>query len=169
MPVTYDSIATVVANGSVSTISFTSIPTTFTDLRLVLSAGSLAFAPRLTFNSSSAANYNRVALFGVGSGTGLSQREQSSTYFALAGMFDPSTTVFSTYELDIFSYRSGQNKVMLANNSCNDGEGGDNGMERSVCVWRLTDAITSIQLVCGSGASNWTAGTTASLYGIKNA
>ena len=71
MPATYDKIATYTLPSATSSYTFTSIPSTYTDLVLVVSArmtgGGGASAIQLQFNGDTGSNYSITTLNGDGS------------------------------------------------------------------------------------------------------
>lgn len=173
MPTTYEPIATQTLGSAAPTIDFTSIPSTYTDLRLILFVRTTRTAAstdsvRLRFNSDSGGNYSYVRLEGNGS-SALSDNtvnasnanftHQVPTDGAASGLFGFCTA-------DIFSYAGSTFKTLLATTS-ND-MNGSGTTQRTVNLWRSTSAVTSINLFVGSG-DNFATGTTATLYGIKNA
>jgi len=163
---TYDKIATTTLGSAASSITFSSIAASWTDLRLVL--GNLVVASgtpslQLQFNGDTAANYSNTYLAGSGtaavSGSGTGQTQINSS-FALNA-----TTPIAIF-VDAFSYSGATYKTVLIN------EAGDlNGsgyVTARVGLWRSTAAITSITIK-NSTAVNYNIGTTATLYGIKAA
>lgn len=164
MPATFEPIATTTLGGS-ATITFNSIPNTYTDLRIVLvwTAGNTTIS-RVRFNSDTGSNYSATYLDGSGSAAG-SNRQTNLTYidagWNAVGVSQP---VFTTY--DIFSYAGNTNKTVLATNSGD--QNGSGTLERIVGLWRSTSAITSINIATVTGGS-FNSGTTATLYGILKA
>jgi hypothetical protein len=163
MPSTYEPIATQTLSSSASSITFTSIPTTYTDLRIVFVGTLFASGAelRMRYNAIDF-NYSVTRLRGNGS-TASSSRDTSldSIPLNIAGL---TSTPFMV-EVDVFSYRSSLNKTNLARSS--EDNNGSGWVSRSVGLWRVTDAITSITLLPNSGTIS--SGSTATLYGIKNA
>jgi hypothetical protein len=163
MPITYEPITTTTLSSSVAAIDFTSIPATYTDLRLVL-VGTVSTAgvfPIVRYNNN-ATNYSMTYVSGNGSSV-FSSRSSNATYFAPFEVNGMSDTVPQIITMDIFSYAGATNKTTLMTTSGDKNGSGD--VERYVCLWRNTAAITSVKL----DASNWNSSTTATLYGIKNA
>jgi hypothetical protein len=165
MPSTYEPIATTTLGSAASSITFSSIASSWTDLRLVLvatAASNANFAFR--FNSDSGSNYSRTRLAADGSSV-TSSRNTNQTELQLTSSFSIGTTpVMRT--LDIFSYAGSTNKTVLFE-EIND-LNGSGGLNKQVGLWRNTAAITLINFFAQS-ATNFAAGTTATLYGIKNA
>ena len=152
-------IATTTLGAAASTITFSSIPGTYTDLRLVVLGidGTGNFA--LRFNSDSGTNYSRTYM--QGDGTSAISARNTSTIRAPIGNVYPDQ--FSICEVDIFSYAGSTNKTLLYKGSAD--QNGSGTIQVGVDLWRSTSAITSIQIVNDTGG-NFDIGTTATLYGI---
>lgn len=160
MPTTYEPIATTTLSSTATTISFTSIPGTYTDLVLIVSGtqtgSGVAGLYIASINSDAGTNYSRTLLQGNGS-TASSARgtNEDSMNIGLIG---------STQTNSIFQFMNYSNsttfKTILA-------RGNDSSalVRASVALWRNTSAITSFNL---SGVT-FSVGTTATLYGIKAA
>ena len=165
MPSTYEPIATQTITSSTPSITFSSIAGTYTDLRLVLvnksvTGNNLAY---VQLNSDSGTNYSSTYLYGDGS-TASSGRETNATYISPAS--SGSNVDFpQLWTLDFMSYTGSTFKTALATSS-ND-RNGSGYTERTVYLWRNTSAITSIFIT--TIVNNFGSGTTATLYGIKNA
>lgn len=157
---TYEPIATYTANGSSTTFSFTSISSTYTDLRLVIS-GTLVSNQgiKMRFNSDSGTNYAYTRVYGNGSSSGTDNT--ASANGVDVGYQIASSRQMTTVDV-INANNSTTNKVSLyrLNAIAND------GALAGVGLWINTAAITRIDLVAGA---NYVSGTTATLYGIKAA
>ena len=162
---TYEPIATTTLGSAASSITFSSIPATYTDLRLVLVGTASTAAPdiQVQFNSDTSTNYSRTRMAGTGS-TVFNGTTSNASYIA-ADYTGLSTTIPSLYEFDIFSYAGSTYKTMLTKVAEDRNGSGDVFLQ--VGMWRSTAAITSIYLFLS--AYNFAAGTTATLYGIKAA
>jgi hypothetical protein len=165
MPVTYDNIATTTLGTAASTITFSSIPATYTDLRLVFvgtSATSTNFTVR--FNNDSGTNYSWTYL----SGTGAAAQAGS---FTSQTEFYPNVSVQTTpqmHTVDVFSYAGSTNKTALSEEIAD--KNGSGRVSRFAILWRNTAAINRIDIIALYGSTNtYAIGTTATLYGIKNA
>jgi hypothetical protein len=166
MPATYEPIATTTLGSAASTITFSSIPSTYTDLRIVLvTVTSTTNYPRLRYNSDSGANYSDTYLYGNGS-SATSGRNTGNTKIVVPQGGSTSTTVPTFFTYDIFSYAGSTNKTCLI--TCQTDQNGSGNVERNVGLWRSTSAITTIELGLDN-AGNYNSGTTATLYGIKAA
>jgi hypothetical protein len=167
MPTTYEAIATVtVGSGGAASIDFTSIPATFTDLVVKVSARGSGSDNSivLKFNSSSS-NYSARYIYGDGSAAA----SVTSTPNLLTTSINPSTYTansFGNAELYIPNYAGSSNK-----SSSVDGVQETNAtlayMALTANLWNDTAAITSINLSLGAG-QNFVQYSTATLYGIKN-
>jgi hypothetical protein len=165
MAITYEPITTTTLGSATTTFTLNSIPATYTDLRLVLVVRDAStFAANLRFNSDTGSNYSYTRLTGNGSSAS-SNQSTSNTYI---GLF-PCTNAANTFALktvDIFSYAGSTFKTCLVENSGD--ENGSGSVDRQIGLWRSTSAITSITIV-NAGGANFQIGTTATLYGIKEA
>jgi len=164
---TYVALQTQVLSSSASSITFTSIPQTYTDLRLVvtLTSATNGSSPAMRFNADSGTNYSNTYISGNGS-TASSNRlsNQSLAYLASATGTATGSPMFVTG--DIFSYAGSTYKTYLSTASNVSGAAG--GVERDVGLWRNTAAITSITIILDTSA-NFAIGTTATIYGIQAA
>ena len=166
MPATYEPIATTTLGSAAANFTFSSIPATYTDLRLIIvpvkSSGNLA--PRVRLNADTGTNYSYTNVWGDGA-TAYSNRgtNQDSIYLHYDTYPVGSNLGFGT--VDIFSYAGSTFKTVLTTQSSD--KNGSGSVARFVNLWRSTSAVTSITVFEDFGSFN--AGTTATLYGIKNA
>ena len=164
MPATYEPIATTTLSSAATSITFSSITSVYTDLRIVFShATALPDNVNFRFNSDSGSNYSNTYIVGDGSAAS-STRNTSQTYQEFP--YNDTANSFSTF--DIFNYAGSTFKTGLATVSAD--ANGSGWVVRLVALWRSTSAITSITLRCGGGGTlNFPIGTTATLYGILKA
>lgn len=169
MASTYSPIATQTLGSAANSITFSSIPNTYTDLRLVfvangVSAGGMA----MQFNSDTSNNYSTTYLTGNGSGA-YSGAITNNPYVLLGGYYvGISSSLPNLQEIDIFSYAGSTYKTTLHRYSADQNGSGESAS--NVSLWRSTSAITSIKLSIPNSVSyTFGAGTTATLYGIKAA
>jgi hypothetical protein len=160
---TYDKIATQTLASAASSITFSSIAASWTDLRLVfVGTGSAAISGRITFNSDTASNYSYTYLYANGTTAASSASATNQTYLYLnSDSF--STTIPEFFTVDIFSYIGSTYKTSLLTKS--QDTNGSGSTSRWVGLWRGTAAITNINIAASGG--NFNTGTTATLYGIK--
>jgi hypothetical protein len=166
MPATYEPIATTTLGSAASTITFSSIAGTYTDLRLlVVPITSAAVSVDLRFNNSSSAIYSWTNIQGNGSSAASASAVSNTKWTTSNATFTNTTPSLIT--LDLFSYAGSTNKTGLC--TFQNDRNGAGSVERSVGLFALTAAITEIKILCDLGGSNFSIGTTATLYGIKNA
>ena len=167
MASTYEPISSITLATS-STITFSNIPQTYTDLVLstvVISGGSIY--PTLRFNNDDSANYSVNLLVGDGTSP---QIGYDRNYTSMEMMYDAARSYApASVEWNIFNYASSTYKTVLGRVS-NDCSGNVNPgtVSRGVAMWKSTAAITTITFKPDGGAS-FAAGTIATLYGIKAA
>lgn len=162
---TYTPIATQTLGSSASTVTFSSIPSTYTDLVLIVNSASNTGTnyPNMRFNSDSGTNYSRTALWGNGSTQG-SGRDSNITIASLCYNSANTTTANGfTAMAHIMNYANTstyKTAIVRANNA-------GNAVEAIVDLWRSTAAISSI--VVGVDSNSYAAGSTFTLYGIAAA
>ena len=164
MPATYEKIASTTLSSSNSTITFSSIPATYTDLRLVIVAkGTAASDVNMVFNSSgSACSWTQFAGSGSAASSGSITTGVGRAYITL-NFNVLSTTIPQMYTVDIFSYTGSTHKTSLI--TFQEDNNGSGYVGTKVGKWPSTAAITSITL----NGTDFATGTTATLYGILKA
>jgi hypothetical protein len=165
MPTTYEKIATTTLGSPNTTITFSSIPSTYTDLRLTLVASITTGSDvvNMRFNGDTATNYSNTTLYGTGSAAG-SFRKNNDNKIGFNDGTAGISTVIDFYTADIFSYAGSTNKTCLKTTS--DDKNGSGGVEVSVSLYRSASAINSVSVFSGT---TFATGTTATLYGILKA
>jgi len=169
MPSTYVQIgsAVVVGAGGQSSITFSSIPSTYTDLIVITSirtSSTPSGAVTIAFNGSSASMTTR-AIYGNGSSTASYSASNS-----LGGLVNISTTTSSTFansQLYIPNYAGSTNKSSSMDGVSENNATGANAF-LNANLWSNTAAITSITLT-PEGGDNIVQYSTAYLYGVSNA
>jgi hypothetical protein len=167
---TYDEIATQTLSSASTTVTFSSIPSTYTDLILVSSVGSSDSAQVYScrLNGDTGTNYSLTLLVGTGGGAA-SQRETSISKMNIGKGIGVNTPNASAVIISNFQNYSNTttNKTVLSRVS--EALGAYPGVSATVGLWRNTAAITSIELSLNNGIATFNAGSTFSLYGIKAA
>ena len=168
---TYTLISSVtVGSGGAASIDFTSIPSTYTDLQLVMSLRSAGTGvstryASVSFNSNTS-NYSYRRLYGNGSSAG-----SDSGTLRLIGTIPGSTVTASTFaslQMYVPNYTSSNNKSY----SCDSVEENNaTGAEADLIagLWSNSAAITGISITSDQGSFNLVEYSTAYLYGISNA
>jgi len=158
---TYEAIATQTLGSAASSVTFSSIPGTYTDLVLVFN-GQFSNATRqiaLRFNGDTGSNYSDTSLGGTGS-VAESSRDTSATLMYLGYM--PTANAQVTSITHIMNYANSTTyKTALAR--ANDSAG---YVSAIVGLWRSTSAINSIKVFV---SSTFVTGSTFTLYGIASA
>lgn len=159
---TYTLIASSTLGSATNSVTFSSIPATYTDLILVMNikAASSTY-PRIRVNGDSGSNYSSTLLRGDGS-TALSRRQTNVSQFDEFAYNTLSTTQFVPVIVNFNDYANGTTyKTFLARTS-------DAGQEvmASVGLWRSTSAINSIAISTNNSV-NFTVDSTFKLYGIE--
>jgi hypothetical protein len=164
MPKTYEPIATTTLGSTATTVSFTSIPGTYTDLVLVTSikATSADTNQFMRFNSDSSTNYSQTNLYGTGtSALSFIQSSQDKINSVLSGYLVTSQNSPGIYNIMNYSNTT-TFKTMISrfNNSSVIAQA-------EVSLYRSTSAITAIEIF--TTPDSFAVGSTLTLYGIKAA
>jgi len=170
MPATYEPIATTTLGSAAATITFSSISSAYTDLRLVVfllkDSATSTNSLDIRFNSDTGSNYSSTFLRGDGS-TADSFRYTSDTNID-CGETTPTTTIGHLITVDIFGYAGSTNKTCLITTSAD--ANGSGQVSRGVGLWRSTSAINTVSMAANfTSGANMGTGTTATLYGILKA
>jgi hypothetical protein len=166
---TYVAIATnTVSGSSTSSVSFSSIASTYTDLIVVFS-GKLSIASEsifVRFNSNTGTNYSAVWMWGNGTSANSNTRS-SQTFLPTAWFTGYDSTNENNLIFNVQNYsNSTANKTVLFRQN-NAGSGGTPAAVAGVGLWAQTSAINAIEFYTSAGV--YTAGATFSLYGITAA
>lgn len=158
------------ASGSTNSLQFLNIPQTFQDLMLVIYGRSAQAVTSPQFyvyeNNDTSTNRSRTVLQGNGSAAS-SYRETGSPFIA-SGYLTGASATSNLFGVAIVHYLSYANtntfKSPLARAASD--LNGSGRTELQVKLWPSTNAISSLYIF-NDGNSNWAAGTTAELFGIK--
>ena len=162
----YESIATVAGSGQ-TTISFSSIPSTYKHLQIRVFAstnrGSTANL-QLRFNSDTAANYVKHELVGDGA-TAAAYATTGATLISL-DRIGGNTTTFGALVIDILDYAD-TNKFKTVRNLGGIDSNGSGQVNLQSGLWRSTSAISSLSFITVDGANTFITNSQFALYGIK--
>ena len=176
MATTYTLISSNVLSSPAASVTFSSIPATYTDLVLRISArgsgNSVNIYHLVTYNGS-ATGYSDTLLYKDGTNvTPQSQRGTGGAWYSYAGIGLPlpasqsTASTFDSTEIYIPSYTASQYKpasvfgVQETNSTTQY-------MAIDASLWSNTSAITSITITCGD--QNYVSDSSFYLYGISNA
>jgi len=165
MPITYEPIATSTLTSTAASVTFSSIPSTYTDLILVISGRVSASvgnnASGLRFNGDSGNNYSMVRL--TGDGSAASTDRTTATYAGWAFIANSTVSEVTPVVYNIQNYvNTTTNKVVLGR-----GSSASSLISATASMWRNTAAITSIEVIQSS--TTWIVGSTFTLFGVKSA
>jgi len=157
---TYSLIQSTTLGSTQSTITFSSIPSTYTDLVLVCSPlTTAAAAVQIRFNSDTGTNYSRTLLSGNGSSAS-SQRASNLDQNSISYSGANTTPYTAITQFQDYSNTTTHKTYISRSSSASD------EVIAYVGLWRSTAAISTI-LLFPSSSGSFTAGSTFKLYGIE--
>ena len=177
---TYTLISSNVLTGSAASVTFSAIPSTYTDLVLRFTARSNASGATdsigdIRINGATTTLYSNTTIYGDGV-SAVSNRTSTQTYaqcFTVSGA-GATTNTFGTVELYLPNYTStSQNKVVSTYSAAES-----NTTTANTWYWNgataalyreSANAITEIDIALRSSGSSFVSGSSFYLYGIKNA
>jgi hypothetical protein len=158
---------------SVSNITFSSIPSTYTDLFIASSIRSDRVAVQdfgaIQFNADTGSNYSGIYIRGDGSAV-ISSTNGNATMIEIPTSIPGSTATASTFGsagIYIPNY-AGSNQKSVSFDATMENNATQSFMILQAGKWSGTAAISSIKLFSANGA-NFVQYSTAYLYGVKNA
>jgi len=164
---TYVALATNTLSSTAATVSFSSIPSTYTDLVLVatLRQSTTNQDGYLRFNSDTGTNYSDTVVRGNGS-TASSVRDTSAAGIDIGVMSNSANASgeFETVIINIMNYANtttNKTVIMRTNQTASI-------VNAIVGLWRSTAAINTVSLESRNSGS-FAIGSTFSLYGIASA
>jgi len=167
MPNTYESIATQTLGSAAASVTFSSIPSTYTDLVIISSAkitSGSGIDMVMRFNSDSGTNYSATVLYGTGAAAGSTRlTNNTNMYCDYYGALDSAVHNICIINIQNYSNSTTYKTALIRSNNANTGL----GLDAIVGLWRSTSAVNSVLLF--PSASTFTTGSTFSLYGIKSA
>jgi hypothetical protein len=162
MPKTYEPIQTTTLGSNQATVTFSTIPQTYTDLILII-AGTITSGGLDMFvkiNSDTGSNYSYTQLYGTGS-TAASSRASSQSIASVGAI----SITQSNAILHFMNYSNSTTyKTILSRANRSD------AVVALYCnLWRSTASISSIEISSGNPAGTFVSGSTFTLYGVKSA
>ena len=170
---TYTLISSQVLGSAVSTVTFSSIPNTYNDLKLMISArGDAASATgqiQMRLNNDTGTNYSYTYI--LGNSAAASSARSTSNTADTSIIFDEATSTAPTFgssEIYIPNYNSTSSKpffgIHVTENNSNSADQAD--VKAVASLYSGASGISSITLTSSSG--NFIANSSFYLYGIKN-
>lgn len=170
MPKQYECIAEVVVGaGGASTIQFSSIPSTHTDLKLLISARTSRASDGdyiyLSLNGSQADSGRYMKAYGSTTEGGT----VSDNYLSIPSTNNTGST-FSNYEIYLPNYTNTITKSISSIGATDNMNAGSNALSFGAYIWSSTSASTSaVSSITLTGRfASFVQYSRASLYGIKN-
>lgn len=169
----YESISTVtVGSGGSSTITFSSIPSTYKHLQIRgiardNNAVNDTTSIKLTFNSDTTSTYVRHYLYADGAGTPVSGYNATTGFTYQGAVAQNSTTAncFGVMIIDILDYQN-TNKYKTIRTLSGADYNGSGAISLQSGLWQSTSAITNISFISGSSA-NFMQYSQFALFGVK--
>jgi hypothetical protein len=163
MPATYEPISTQTLGTAVSTVTLSSIPSTYTDLVLVIGYGVHSTGGellRMRFNGDTATNYSNTRIANGGGGFG-SFRDSNSSVIDVGAIYTTADPLTFIAHIPNYTNSTTNKTVVCSSNTTQN-------VTSTIGLWRATpQAITSIGFLLTGG--NFAIGSTFTLYGIKAA
>jgi len=166
--------------GTTASVTFSSIPATYNDLKLVVSsrndgAGALANFGIIQFNADTGTSYSCTFVEGIGASAYSTRTNTTTAYggnhafqFSVNGIDSAGNTasVFSSNEIYIPNYTSATQKPFISTDGTEQNATTNNALGVISGLWSGTSAINSIKIFANSG--NFVQYSNFYLYGIKN-
>jgi len=170
---TYQLINSSVLTSSQASITFSAIPSTYTDLVLRWSSradnASAANVNWIELNSDTSSNYSFTYIQGGGS-AGVSSARGSSELALYGGRQDAANATSNTFgsaEMYIPNYTASVNKPVSMDSTTEDISTEAFRMATAT-LWRNAATITSIRIRPNAGGQNFVSGSSFYLYGISS-
>lgn len=174
-PTSYESIATVALSSNQSTISFSSIPSTYKhlQLRIIARADHPTYGGvdgLITFNGDTGANYSWHYLLGYGQTTVLASATPNASNIIpgiIAAASGSPSGVYAASIIDILDYANvNKYKTTRSIDGLENNQTSGRDLRFASGSWRSTSAINSISIVT-SPSQNFIQYSSFALYGIK--
>jgi len=165
---TYEPIATTTLGSAASTVTFSSIPQTYTDIKCVIVTQEVASGSGLGENllvrvNNTLPTQSQTTISGNGSSAS-SNRKTSQSYGYIKIPFTGSN--WGLVEIDFFNYTGSTFKTYLSSTSGDLNGSGE--VIRTVHLAQMTTAISN-RIQFEAGSNSFAAGSTFTLYGILKA
>jgi hypothetical protein len=166
---TYIKIASnTVGVGGATSVAFSSIPATYTDLQLVVSSRIPNSTPQpmfIRFNGSTA-SYSQRYIEGTGSSVGSTSYSGSLAFVGASPGSSYTANTFGNSTVYIANYRTSNSKS-FSSEGVTENNGTVSYSYLYANLWAVTDAITSMTIF--PNGDNFVQYSTFTLYGISNA
>lgn len=172
----YESIATVTATGSETTLTFTSIPQTYKHLqirglgRYAGNAFNFTIGLRIRFNGDTSNNYSWHRFTGDGASTSAVGYTATNGYWASsAAGGGVASNIYGAAIADILDYSSTTKLTTMLYYAGTEANAGSTSFETSIggSAWYSSNAVTSVSIGFTDAGGTAAAGSTFALYGIR--
>lgn len=165
MPATYELIQSVDASGTASA-SFTSIPATYTDLKVIITGTTVlsgGLPIKIQFNGVTGSAYSWQDMYANGTSFfSTTNNATSNSWIGASVQMDDIVPIL--YDIDVFNYTIAEYKTYYSKAYLS--KNGSGGVEHLCGIWANSAVVTSLTFPCYSG--NY-ATANFHLYGIKRA
>lgn len=162
--VTYTPIATYTIPSASNSYTFSSIPSTYTDLLIVGSAAGVTTDDiKIRYNGDSATNYSSTYVYGNQSAVSTNRRT-NETAGTVAFYSNGMGSIHSPFTVNIMNYANSTTQKVSIGRSGRSG----NDTHTTVTLWRGSATISSLTLIVNN-SNNFAVGTVLTLYGITAA
>jgi len=162
MPSTYEKIATVVGTGGSQILTFSSIPSTYTDL-VIHGAGNFQNGDDLVYMVFNGDGGNQTAPFWYNDPFTNGVQYNANPPYAWR------QNIFNNVKLEFPNYRSSLVKTWTGFTGGRVDVATKGRLIFGSGIWNSTAAITSIGITMYAGTSQWTTASSFTLYGITRA
>jgi len=163
--------AVTVGAGGTTSIEFTSIPSTFTDLQVVYSVRESQAGSMLDLNfyfNNSTSGYSERMIYGTGSAAASASTSGGLFNWGVGTGSSATSNTFASGQFYIPNYAGSNNKSMSGDYVGETNATAANA-QLHAGLWSNSAAITSIQIKPQSSSGTLVQYSTAYLYGVKNA
>jgi hypothetical protein len=171
MPRTYEPIATTTLGSAQSSVTFSTISGTYTDLVLIAQArtdyASFNDDIQIFLNNDNSSLYSSTRLIGNGSTASSDRQTNQTSWFNISAMSTAASGVYPVLKMELLNYaNTTTNKTALFRNNTAESAAGQT--QAIVGLYRSTNAVTQITIRPRFGTVI-ASGSTFTLYGIKAA
>jgi hypothetical protein len=169
MALTYEPIATTTVGTAVNGITFSSIPSSYTDLVIVINAKLTGTSEDqyIRFNNDTGANYQNLVGRGDPASPPSVAYQTNETYVRVGDAFN---SYWGMMKIEINGYSGSGSKRTLIQSAKHSGSNDISRITTSIGNWTNTSAINRIDFSQSAGtAGRYAVGSTITLYGILKA
>lgn len=170
MPATYEPIATQTLGSAVGSVTFSSIPSTYTDLIIVTSptATNNNYDLGVRYNSDTGSNYSMTAMVFNADNSANPYSTREANVSSIRANTNINNTIPNPVIIQIQNYANTTTQKTSISRSAVPSTG--YGLGATIGLWRNTNAINEITFVLlGGGSTTFKVGTVFTIYGIKAA